>query len=204
MQDEMRIRWDLIAIAENMEHRCAAALEGEDKFPKDTKEEMKKEILARAHSVILLSVIDEVLQEFVDQMTASGLWDKLCEKYQYNSLTNMIYQKQRLYTLRISKSTNIKDYLDTFNRIILIFKGMRLQQRGNGNARSRSKSKSCSKVNFYHCKEKEHIKRDCPQKKKSTKVESSNSSSAAVVQDNSDDGNLGEVLTVCSASTVDT
>nr|GEW85214.1 hypothetical protein [Tanacetum cinerariifolium] len=65
---------------------------GEDKFPKDKKEELKKEIMAKFHSAILLSVTDEVLREVVDQMTASWLWDKL---------------------------TNVKDHLDTFNRIIL-------------------------------------------------------------------------------------
>ncbi|GJY72423.1 hypothetical protein Tco_0476126 [Tanacetum coccineum] len=55
----------------------AVALEGEDKFLKDMKEEVKKEVMAKAHSVILISVIDEVLWEVVDQTTPSGLWDKL-------------------------------------------------------------------------------------------------------------------------------
>ncbi|GKE13525.1 retrovirus-related pol polyprotein from transposon TNT 1-94 [Tanacetum coccineum] len=75
---------------------CAVALEGEDKFPKDTKEEVKKEILEKAHSAILLSVTDEVLREVVDQTTtASGLWKKC-----------------------------VKDHLDTFNRIILDLQGV--------------------------------------------------------------------------------
>nr|GFB47139.1 retrovirus-related Pol polyprotein from transposon TNT 1-94 [Tanacetum cinerariifolium] len=69
------------------------------------KEEVKKEITTKAHFAILLSVTDEVLREVVDQTTASELWNKLCEKYQNNSLTNRLYQKQRLYTLRMSEST---------------------------------------------------------------------------------------------------
>nr|GEW79161.1 retrovirus-related Pol polyprotein from transposon TNT 1-94 [Tanacetum cinerariifolium] len=135
---------------------CAVAMEGEDKFPKDAKEEVKNEIMAKAHSTILLSVTDEVLREVVDQTTTSELWDKLCEKYQNNSVTNRLYQKQRLYTLRVSKST------------------------------------------------KGQIKGDCPQKKGNSKGESSKSGSATVVQDGSDDGDFGDVLTVCSASTDDT
>nr|GEV40152.1 retrovirus-related Pol polyprotein from transposon TNT 1-94 [Tanacetum cinerariifolium] len=48
---------------------CAVTLEGEDKFPKDTKEEVKKDMV-KAHSAILLLVTDEVLREAVSQATA--------------------------------------------------------------------------------------------------------------------------------------
>nr|GEW60947.1 retrovirus-related Pol polyprotein from transposon TNT 1-94 [Tanacetum cinerariifolium] len=261
---------------------CAVSLEGEDKFPKDTKEEVKKEIMAKAHSAILLSITDEVLREVVDQTTASELWDKLCEKYQNNSLTNRLYQKQRLYT-------HVKDHLDTFNRIILDLQGVkddlntfnriildlqgvgvkvddedqalillcslpgsyenfvdtmlygrttisvndvkdallskelkrkvyedecsgsglfagrgRSHERNNGNERSRSKSRNSRNVKYYRCKEKGHIKRDCPQKKGNSKGESSNSGSVAVAHDGSDNRDFGNVLMVCSASTADT
>nr|GEZ47651.1 retrovirus-related Pol polyprotein from transposon TNT 1-94 [Tanacetum cinerariifolium] len=101
--------WKVKMTALLVQQGCAVALEGEDKFSKDRKEEVKKEIMAKAHSVILLSVTDEVLREVVDQTKASELWDKLCEKYQNNSHTNGLYQKQRLYTLRMSKSTQIMD-----------------------------------------------------------------------------------------------
>nr|GEU40920.1 retrotransposon protein, putative, Ty1-copia subclass [Tanacetum cinerariifolium] len=211
---------------------CAVALEGEDKFPKDTKDEVKKKIMAKAHSMILLSVTNEVLREVVDQMTASELWDKLCEKYQNNSLTNRLYQKQWLYTLRMFEST--QNFVDTmlYGRTTIsvndvkdallskelkrkvsgdegsgsgLFAGRgRSQERNNRNERSRSKSRNSRKVKCYRCKEKGHIKRDCPQKRGNSKSESSNSGSATVVQDGSDDGDFGDVLTVCSASTTDT
>nr|GEY85753.1 retrovirus-related Pol polyprotein from transposon TNT 1-94 [Tanacetum cinerariifolium] len=64
---------------------CAVSLEGEDKFPKDTKEEVKKKIMAKAHSAILLSITNEVLREVVDQTTASELWDKLWHSKSRNS-----------------------------------------------------------------------------------------------------------------------
>nr|GEV25340.1 retrotransposon protein, putative, Ty1-copia subclass [Tanacetum cinerariifolium] len=119
--------WKVKMRALLVQQGCAVALEGKDKFPNDTKEEVKKEIMAKAHSVIFLSVTDEVLREVLDQMTASELWDKLCEKYQNNSLTNRLYQKQRLYALRMFESTQVKDHLDTFNRIILDLQGVRVK-----------------------------------------------------------------------------
>ncbi|GKG00572.1 hypothetical protein Tco_0302262, partial [Tanacetum coccineum] len=94
--------WKVKMRALLVQQGCAVALEGEDKFPNDTKEEVKKEIMAKAHSLILLLVTDEVLREVVYQTTASELWDQLCEKYHNNSLTNMLYVKHRLYTLRMS------------------------------------------------------------------------------------------------------
>ena len=50
--------------------------------------------------------------------------DKLSEIYQNSSLTNRLYQKQRLYTFRMSDGTSIKDHLDAFNRIILDLQGL--------------------------------------------------------------------------------
>ncbi|GKD86759.1 retrovirus-related pol polyprotein from transposon TNT 1-94 [Tanacetum coccineum] len=245
--------WKVKMRALLIQQGCAVALEGDDRFPKDTKEEVKKEILEKAHSAIFLSVTDEVLREVVDQTTASELWDKLCEKYHNNSLTNRLYQKHRLYTLRMSERVGVKlddedqalillcslpgsyeNFVDTmlYGRTTIsvndmkdallskelkrkvygdkgsssgLFAGRgRSQERNNGNERSRSKSRNSSKVKCYRCKEKGHIKRDCPQKKGNSKGESSNSGSATIIQDSSDDGDFGDVLTVCSASTVDT
>ena len=95
------------------------ALEAEAKLPRDMATDKKENILMKAHSAILLSLTDEVLRVVMDQTTASGLWDKLYDKYQSNSLTNRFYQKKRLYTLRMSESTHVKDHMDNFNLIIL-------------------------------------------------------------------------------------
>nr|GEV36562.1 kinesin-like protein KIN-8A isoform X2 [Tanacetum cinerariifolium] len=58
----------------------------ENKFPKDMKEEVKKDIMAKAHSAILLLVTNEVLWDVVDQTKASALWDKLCENQMHNNI----------------------------------------------------------------------------------------------------------------------
>jgi len=103
---------------------CAAALDGEDRLPETLTEDEKKEMLEKAHSIILLSLTDEVLREVVDEETAADIWKKLEERFQKKSLTNRLYQKQRLYTLQMSENMSVRDHLDNFNRIILDLQGV--------------------------------------------------------------------------------
>ncbi|GJT48324.1 retrovirus-related pol polyprotein from transposon TNT 1-94 [Tanacetum coccineum] len=206
---------------------CVVALEGEKKFPKEMKEEVKKEIMAKTHSTILLSVTDEVLLEVVDQMTTSGIWDKLCVGVKVddedqalillcsllgsyeNFMDTMLYGRTIISVndvkdALLSKELKRKVYGDEGSGSVLFTGRGRSQEKNNGNGRSRSMSRNSSKVKCYLCKEKGHIKRVCPQKKGNAKGESSNSGSAAVVQDIFDDGDFGDVLTVYIASTADT
>lgn len=97
----------------------ATTLEGETKLPKDMADEKKVDILKKAYSAIMLSLTNEVLREVLDQTTASVFWVSICDMYQNNSITNMLYQKQRLCTLKMYESTHVKDHLDNFNHIIL-------------------------------------------------------------------------------------
>ncbi|RVW55028.1 Retrovirus-related Pol polyprotein from transposon TNT 1-94 [Vitis vinifera] len=78
----------------------------------------------KAHSAILLSLADEVLREVADETTVVGLWRKLESKYQKKSLTNRLYQKRRLHTLKMSEGMQVRDHLDNFNRIILDLNGV--------------------------------------------------------------------------------
>lgn len=55
-------------------------LKEEAKIPKDMVFKRKVNILARAHNIILLSLIEEVLGEVVDQISASTLWENVCDK----------------------------------------------------------------------------------------------------------------------------
>ncbi|KAI3779090.1 hypothetical protein L2E82_08575 [Cichorium intybus] len=263
--------WKVKMKALLVQQGCAVAVEGE--YAKDTTDAVKKEIEGKAHSAILLSLTDEVLREVVDQPTAAGIWKKLCDTYQNSSLTNRLYQKQRLYTFRMAKGTQVKDHLDSFNRIILDLQGVgvkiddedqalillcslpnshenfvdtmlygrttitvndvkdsllskELKRKVSGNeetsgsglfvgrgrtsdkkdggnrSKSRSKSKVSAKVKCYNCKEKGHFKRNCPLLK-GGKGENSNNGSAAIVQDGSEEEDIGDVLTVCTSSSVD-
>ena len=55
----------------------------------------------KAHSATQLCLDDEVLREVADKDTAAGLWLKLESLYMTNSLTNKLYLKLRLFTIRM-------------------------------------------------------------------------------------------------------
>ena len=93
-------------------------------MPNNAIEKEIGEIMAEAHSAILLSLSDEVLREVVGEKDAESLWKALDDKYMVKSLVNRLYQKQRLYTFRMAENTQIKDHLDNLNRIILDLGGV--------------------------------------------------------------------------------
>ena len=78
-----------------------------------------REIEAKAHSAILLSLGDEVLREVSDETTAINLWEKLSLIYLKKSLANKLYLKKKLYTLKMEDSKDLRKHLDEFNRIVL-------------------------------------------------------------------------------------
>lgn len=53
----------------------------------------------KAHSMILLSLSDEVLYEVSEETTAAGLWLKLEKLYLTKSLCNKLLLKRRLFGL---------------------------------------------------------------------------------------------------------
>ena len=63
----------------------------------------------KAHSAIQLCLADEVLREVADEDTTAGLWLKLESLYMTKSLTNKLYLKQRLFTLRIKEVVGSED-----------------------------------------------------------------------------------------------
>nr|KYP69065.1 Retrovirus-related Pol polyprotein from transposon TNT 1-94 [Cajanus cajan] len=84
---------------------------------------IKKEDLAeqeeKAHSLILLSLSNEVLYEVADQETACGLWLKLEKLYMTKSICNKLLLKRRLFGLHMKESTPLKEHLDEFNSILM-------------------------------------------------------------------------------------
>ncbi|KAJ4708888.1 Retrovirus-related Pol polyprotein from transposon TNT 1-94 [Melia azedarach] len=82
-------------------------------------EKEKRDILTKAHSVIVLSLGDKVLREVSKQKTAAKLWTKLESLYMKKSLANKLYRKRRLYTLAVEEGTSLDEHLDMSNKIIL-------------------------------------------------------------------------------------
>ena len=82
------------------------------------------ELEEKAHNIILLSLSDGVLREVADEETTTRLWKKLESLYMKKSLTNHLFLKKRLYTLRMQEGTPLCDHLDYFNRIILDMKNI--------------------------------------------------------------------------------
>lgn len=70
---------------------CATTLERDGKLPNEMMTYTKSDILEKAHIAILLCLIDEALHKVVDRTTSYGLWEKLCDTYQNNPLTNQLY-----------------------------------------------------------------------------------------------------------------
>ena len=69
----------------------------------------------------------------VDKTNTASLWNKDEGKYQKKSLTNRLYKKQRLYTLRMIETTHVmlKNMLIILIESSLIYKalGLRLRRR---------------------------------------------------------------------------
>jgi hypothetical protein len=100
------------------------ALKGKDSLPAQLSEEEKEDLLERAHNAIQLSLANEVLREVVEEKTAAGFWLKLESRYMTKSITNRLYMKQWLYTIRMKEGTPVSDHLDEFNRVILDLKNI--------------------------------------------------------------------------------
>ena len=98
------------------------ALQGKDNL--EETEKQKADADYKALAMIQLSLSDEVLREVVHEKTAADLWQKLEALYLTKSVTSKIVLKQKLYLLRMSESTPLKEHLDTFLSIIMDLENM--------------------------------------------------------------------------------
>ncbi|KAK9065390.1 hypothetical protein SSX86_016773 [Deinandra increscens subsp. villosa] len=97
----------------------ADALNGENNRPDYIEEDDWYDILAKAHSAIILCLGDKVLREVARETSAAGVWLKLDSLYMTKSLANRLYLKKKLYSLKMDPGMSVDDHSDEFNKIII-------------------------------------------------------------------------------------
>ena len=75
-------------------------------------------LVEKAHSTIMLCLVDDVVTEVSDEETAAGLWLKLESLYMTKSLTNKLLLKQRLFGLRMVEGTQLRKHLEQLNTLL--------------------------------------------------------------------------------------
>nr|GEU56955.1 retrovirus-related Pol polyprotein from transposon TNT 1-94 [Tanacetum cinerariifolium] len=78
----------------------------------------------KAHSTILLSLLDEVIYEVAEEETAHEVWKKLETIYIIKSLTKKLLLKQRLFSLRMKEVSSLKEHLDSLNSMLMDLKNV--------------------------------------------------------------------------------
>jgi hypothetical protein len=77
------------------------------------------EMDVRALSAIHLCLANDVLFNIVTEKTTSSLWSKKESLYMMKSLTNRIFLKRKLYSLRMKEGTKIVDHLNNLNTLLV-------------------------------------------------------------------------------------
>ena len=95
------------------------ALKGDKGLPSTMSEKEKKEIMEKAHSVIVLSLGDKVLRKVSKEKTVAAIWSKLECLYMTKSLANRLYLKQALYSFKMQEDRSVEEQVDEFNKLIL-------------------------------------------------------------------------------------
>ena len=95
------------------------ALLGEEKMSNTFSNDKKKDILAKAHSLIILSLGDKVLREVSKEVTSASLWIKLESIYMTKSLVKRLFLKQKLFGYKMTAGKTMEENLDDFLKIIL-------------------------------------------------------------------------------------
>ncbi|GFS34576.1 hypothetical protein Acr_00g0034760 [Actinidia rufa] len=175
-----------------------------------------KELMMKCVSTIRLCIADNIINNVIDENSASALWEKLEKLYLAKSLTNKLYLKRQLYRLKMEEGGSLMEHMNVFNDTVSLEQvqsslvshctkkrssfedgesAALAVQSGNRGKKSDGRSgwsngsSSSSRgkgVQCYYCKEFGHVKRDCPLRKDKGKKSDDASSCNSLVV--ADDG----------------
>jgi tyrosine-protein phosphatase YwqE len=66
---------------------------------------------------IHIALADEVLSSVAEKKRAKEIWDTLTKLYEFKSLHNKIFLKQRLYILHMAEITSVTDHINTIRTL---------------------------------------------------------------------------------------
>lgn len=72
-----------------------------------------------AISAIRITLHNEILFNIMNVESAPKLWAKLETIYISKSLTNKLFLKKQLYSLKITKGSQLSEHLNEFNKIVI-------------------------------------------------------------------------------------
>jgi hypothetical protein len=72
----------------------------------------------KVKSTIRLYLSDSVLLNVSEEATTKYLWDKLGKLYQSKSLVNKLFQRKKLYNLRMRDGDSVEKHLNAFNTMV--------------------------------------------------------------------------------------
>jgi hypothetical protein len=82
-----------------------------------SREEWEK-IERMERSIIQLCLADLVMLNVLGEDSTKKLWDKLGSLYQLKYLVNKLFLQKKLYIMRMSDESSVKEHINAFNTII--------------------------------------------------------------------------------------
>ena len=93
----------------------AKALKGKDAKPETMKDDDWEELMMKCVSTIRLCIADNIINNVMDEDSASALWEKLEKLYLAKSLTNKLHLKRQLYRLKMDECGSLMEHMNVFN-----------------------------------------------------------------------------------------
>jgi hypothetical protein len=63
-------------------------------------------------------LLDSILMNVSEESTTKDLWDKLGKLYQFKSLVNKLFLRNKLYNLRMRDGDSMAEHLNAFNTVV--------------------------------------------------------------------------------------